>query len=51
MSTFGGPYGELPPTDDTAVALDVKDPHEHHWFAEPTTPVSWKYVAGLFSLS
>ena len=33
MSTFGGPYGELPPTDDTAVALDVKDPHEHHWFA------------------
>ncbi|HEX8346788.1 MAG TPA: MFS transporter [Actinoplanes sp.] len=47
MSTFGSPYNELPPTDKAAVALDVEDPHEHHWFAEPTEPVSWKYVAGL----
>lgn len=47
MSHFGSPYGELPPTDEAAVALDVKDPHEHHWFAEPTKPVSWKYVSGL----
>jgi MFS family permease len=47
MSTAGSPYGDLPPTDKTAVALDVEDPHEHHWFAEPTKPVSWQYVAGL----
>ncbi|MCW2804745.1 MAG: hypothetical protein QOF52_1741 [Propionibacteriaceae bacterium] len=47
MSTLGSPYGELPPTDDAATALDVKDPHEHHWFTEPTKPVSSKYVAGL----
>ena len=47
MSTFGSPYNELPPTDKAAVALDVEDPHDHHWFAEPTKPVSWKYVAGL----
>jgi MFS family permease len=47
MSTFGSPYGELPPTDDAATALDVKDPHEHHWFPEPTEPVSPRYVAGL----
>jgi MFS family permease len=47
MSSFGSPYGELPATDKAAIALDVKDPHEHHWFAEPTKPVSWKYVAGL----
>jgi MFS family permease len=37
----------MPPTDDAAVAMDVRDPHEHHWFAEPTKPVSWKYVSGL----
>jgi MFS family permease len=48
MSTSGSPYGELPPTDEAAVALDVVvDPHEHHWFAEPTEPVSRKYVSGL----
>jgi MFS family permease len=47
MSTSGSPYGDLPPTEDAAVALDVVDPHEHHWFAEPTKPVSWKYVTGL----
>lgn len=47
MSTLGSPYGELPPTEDAATALDVKDPHEHHWFAEPTKPVSSKYVAAL----
>jgi MFS family permease len=21
--------------------------HEHHWFAEPTAPVGWRYVSGL----
>ena len=47
MSNSGSPYGELPPTDEAAVALDVKDPHEHHWFAEPTKAVSWRYVTGL----
>jgi len=47
MSTFGSPYGDLPPTGQAAIALDVKDPHEHHWFAEPTEPVSWTYTAGL----
>ena len=47
MSSFGSPHGDLPPTDKAAVALDVVDPHEHHWFAEPTKPVSARYVAGL----
>src|SRR3954452_9478084 len=47
MSSVGSPYGALPPTDEAAVALDVKDPHEHHWFAEPTEPVTRKYVSGL----
>jgi hypothetical protein len=30
MSSSGSPYGELPPTNEAAVALDVKDLHEHH---------------------
>src|SRR5690348_13630961 len=47
MSTFGSPYGDLPPTEQAAVGLDVQDPHEHHWFAEPTEPVSRRYIAGL----
>ena len=47
MNTFGSPYGDPPPTEKAATALDVQDPHEHHWFAEPTRPVSWKYVSGL----
>jgi len=47
MSSFGSPYGDLPPTDGAAVALDVEDPHQHHWFAEPTKPVTWKYTAAL----
>ncbi|MET1006303.1 MAG: MFS transporter [Propionibacteriaceae bacterium] len=40
-------YGEVPPTDDAATALDVKDPHEHHWFKEPTKEVGPKFVGGL----
>jgi hypothetical protein len=40
MSTTGSPYGELPPTHDAEIGLDVKDPHEHHWFTEPTEKVS-----------
>ena len=47
MSSTGSPYGELPPTEDAATALDVTDPHEHHWFTEPTKPVSSKYVGIL----
>ena len=47
MSTPGSPYGELPPTDDAEIGLDVKDPHEHHWFQEPTKEVGPKYVAAL----
>ncbi len=46
-NTIGSPYGEVPPTDEAAVALDVADPHEHHWFAEPTEPVGKKYIGGL----
>ena len=44
--TTPSPYGGLPPTEDAASALDVKD-HEHHWFAEPTEPVGNKYVGVL----
>src|SRR4051812_15553322 len=47
MSTFGSPHGDLPPTDDAATALDVRDPHEHHWFAEPTKEVGPKFVWAL----
>ena len=47
MSTPGSPYGDIPPTDDAEIALDVKDPHEHHWFGEPTKEVGPKFVAGL----
>ena len=48
MSSTGTPYGELPPTQAAATALDVvENPHEHHWFAEPTQPVSRKYTAAL----
>jgi MFS family permease len=47
MSTLGSPYGDLPPTDRADVALDVTDPHEHHWFTEPTKEVGPRYVWGL----
>src|SRR4051812_30415201 len=47
MSTPGSPYGELPPTGTAATALDVLDPHEHHWFPEPTKPVTPRFVSGL----
>jgi MFS family permease len=46
-NTPGSPYGDLPPTEDAATALDVKDPHEHHWFTEPTKEVGPKFVGGL----
>ncbi|MFC7529168.1 MFS transporter [Actinoplanes sp. GCM10030250] len=47
MSSLDGPHGDLPPTEKTAASVGVVDPHEHHWFAEPTKPVGWKYVSGL----
>jgi MFS family permease len=39
--------GYLPSTDGSGGTIGVKDPHEHHWFAEPTKAVTWKYVWGL----
>jgi len=47
MSGSTSPYGDLPPTEGAAVGLDVQDPHEHHWFKEPTKEVGPKYVGGL----
>src|SRR5215210_6236528 len=46
-NTPGSPYGDPPPTDDAATGLDVADPHEHHWFKEPTKEVGPKYVGAL----
>jgi MFS family permease len=46
-NTPGSPYGDLPPTEDAATGLDVQDPHEHHWFKEPTKEVGPKYVGAL----
>src|SRR5215212_11348384 len=46
-NTPGSPYGDLPPTEGAETALDVKDPHEHHWFKEPTKEVGPKYVGAL----
>jgi MFS family permease len=43
----GSPYSDLPPTNEAGVALDVDNPREHHWFAEPTKEVGPKYVGGL----
>src|SRR3954451_15540802 len=47
MSSMGSPYGDLPPTEGAATALDVQDPHEHHWFKEPTEQVGPRFVGGL----
>src|SRR3954454_6471251 len=46
-NTPGSPYGEFPPTSEGKVALDVKDPHDHHWFKEPTEEVGPRFVGGL----
>jgi MFS family permease len=46
-NTPGSPYGDLPPTEAAEVALDVGNPREHHWFAEPTKQVGAKFVGGL----
>src|SRR4051794_30535272 len=46
-NTPGSPFGDLPPTDEAAIALDVVEPHEHHWFKEPTKEVGPKFVWAL----
>jgi MFS family permease len=46
-NSFGSPYGDVPPTPDAQVALDVKEPREHHWFSEPTKEVGPRFVGGL----
>ena len=48
MSTPGNPSGEPPTTNDADTSVGVKDPHEHHWFSEPTKEVGPKYVGALF---
>jgi MFS family permease len=45
--SVNSPYGQVPPTDGAVAALDVQDPREHHWFAEPTEPVGPKYTIWL----
>ena len=45
MSTSGTSYGELPPTEEAAVGLDLAN--TDHLFAEPTQKVSNKYIAVL----
>jgi MFS family permease len=47
VSTPGSPYGELPPDAEAAIALDVRDPHEHHWFTAPTKEVGPKFIGAL----
>jgi MFS family permease len=46
-NTPGSPFGDLPPTEDAATAVAVKDPHEHHWFQAPTKEVGPKFIGGL----
>ena len=41
MSTFRSSDGGLPPTSGGSTG--VLDPHEHHWFAEPTKRVGPKF--------
>jgi MFS family permease len=46
-NSLGSPYGEVPPTREAATALDVLDPRDHHWFAEPTEPVGRRFTIGI----
>ncbi|SDR71752.1 Major Facilitator Superfamily protein [Friedmanniella luteola] len=47
MSTHDDPYGGTPPSDGSPGAVDLANPHEHHWFKEPTKEVGPKFVGGL----
>lgn len=44
----GSPYGEVPPTEGAATALDVQA-RDSHWFAEPTEPVGPRYTFWLIA--
>ena len=46
-NTPGVPTASCRPRQSRNQALDVQDPHEHHWFSEPTKEVGPKYVAVL----
>jgi MFS family permease len=43
----GSEFSDVPPTNEAAVAYDVLDPHEHHWFAEPTERVGPKFTIAI----
>lgn len=47
MNTSSPPEPESISGDETATAVKVVNPHEHHWFPEPTKPVNWKFTAVL----
>ncbi|QHT57192.1 MFS transporter [Cellulomonas sp. H30R-01] len=42
------PYGTMPPTTAAAVAYDVLEPRERHWFSEPTRKVGPRFTIALF---
>lgn len=42
------PYGTTPPTTAAAVAYDVLDLRERHWFSEPTRKVGPRFTIALF---
>lgn len=42
------PYGTTPPTPAAAVAYDVLEPREQHWFSEPTRKVGPRFTIALF---
>ncbi|NKY38104.1 MFS transporter [Cellulomonas septica] len=46
MST--NPYGPTSPTTAAAVALDVLEPRDRHWFSEPTRKVGPRFTIALF---
>jgi MFS family permease len=48
MSTFGSPFGEVPPTSTAMAATSVLNPREHRWFEEPTKKVGPKFIFVLF---
>ncbi|WP_273653303.1 MFS transporter [Cellulomonas fimi] len=42
------PYGTTPTTTAAAVAYDVLEPRERHWFSEPTRKVGPRFTIALF---
>jgi MFS family permease len=47
LSTSGPEHSDAFPTDEATAGLSLAERHEHHWFTEPTEPVSKKYTAVL----